>query len=74
MPKSHTVISFMEQRQSKAENVTNDITLSQNKHTTHDIIIKGGWKRQGAYQMLRSALQPCSRALARLPQRWWEIH
>lgn len=73
IPKPGTVISFMEQRQSKEENATNDITLSLNKHTTHGIIIKGGWKRRGAYQMLQSALQHThppplhSRAVGRLP-------
>ena len=40
IPMPSTVISFMERRaEGREENATNDITLSLNKHTTHDIII-----------------------------------
>lgn len=72
IPKPCTVISFMEQRQSKAENATNDITLSLNKHMTHGIIIKGGMETPGCLSnvTIYIATPPPSCCL----QCWWEIH
>lgn len=70
IPKPGTVISFMEQRQSKAENATNDITLSLNKPTTHGIIIKGGMETPGCLSNVTIciAAPPLhSHAVSRLP-------